>query len=209
MESKEHWNKIYTAKSPTEVSWFQEHADLSLNLIKNIGISTSASIIDVGGGESTLVDDLLTQKYENITVLDLSKVALNTARSRLGKSASKVKWVESNVLEAELPLHTYDVWHDRAVFHFLTNEADRRAYVHQVKHAVKPGGFVLVATFAEDGPTECSGLPVMRYSADELYSEFGQSFKLIDQRRESHHTPNGADQKFIYCLCKMVDSKNL
>jgi 2-polyprenyl-3-methyl-5-hydroxy-6-metoxy-1,4-benzoquinol methylase len=209
MESKEHWNKIYTAKSPDEVSWFQEHADLSLNLIKNTGISTSAKIIDVGGGESTLVDDLLTQKYENITVLDLSKVALSTARSRLGSSASRVEWIESNVLDAELPMHTYDVWHDRAVFHFLTNESDRRAYVHQVKHAIKLGGFVIVATFAEDGPTECSGLPVMRYSADELHSEFGESFKLIDQEKESHHTPSGADQRFIYCLCKMMDSKNL
>ena len=209
MESKEHWNKIYTDKSPTEVSWFQKHADLSLSLIRNTGIPASASIIDVGGGESTLVDDLLAQEYENITVLDLSKVALDAAKSRLGKNASKVQWIESNVLEAELPLHAYDIWHDRAVFHFLTIEEDRRAYVQQVKHAVKPGGFVIVATFAEDGPTECSGLPVMRYSADELHSEFGESFKLINQEKESHHTPNGADQKFIYCLCKIVDSKSM
>ena len=209
MESKEHWNKIYTDKSPTEVSWFQKHADLSLSLIRNTGIPASASIIDVGGGESTLVDDLLAQEYENITVLDLSKVALDAAKSRLGKNASKVQWIESNVLEAELPLHAYDIWHDRAVFHFLTIEEDRRAYVHQVKRAVKPGGFVLVATFAEDGPTHCSGLPVMRYSADELHSEFGESFKLVNHEKESHHTPKGAVQKFIYCLCKMVDSKNL
>jgi 2-polyprenyl-3-methyl-5-hydroxy-6-metoxy-1,4-benzoquinol methylase len=209
MESKEHWNKIYTDKSPTEVSWFQKHADLSLSLIRNTSIPASASIIDVGGGESTLVDDLLAQEYENITVLDLSKVALDAAKSRLGKNASKVQWIESNVLEAELPLHAYDIWHDRAVFHFLTIEEDRRAYVQQVKRAIKPGGFVLIATFAEDGPTHCSGLPVMRYSAEELHSQFGGSFKLIDHEKESHHTPKGADQKFIYCLCKMIGNTSL
>ena len=206
MESKEHWNKIYTAKSPEEVSWFQRHADLSISLIKKTGLPISGSIIDVGGGESTLVDDLLTHGYENITVLDLSKVALDAAKARLGERATEVRWLESDALEIDLPVHAYDIWHDRAVFHFLTNEADRRAYVHQVKHAVKPGGFVIVATFAEDGPTECSGLPVMRYDVDELHAEFGESFKLLDQERESHHTPTGANQKFIYCLCKMMDN---
>lgn len=206
MESKKHWNKIYTEKASTEVSWFQQHADLSLNLIRNTNIPVSASIIDVGGGESTLVDDLLIHGYENITVLDLSKVALDTAKDRLNKRASKVQWLESNVLDIELPMHAYDIWHDRAVFHFLTNEAERRAYVHQVRHAVKPDGYVIVATFAQDGPTECSGLPVVRYSADKLHSEFGESFKLLDQEKESHYTPMGADQKFIYCLCKKVDS---
>lgn len=205
MKSKEHWNKIYTEKSATEVSWFQDHAELSLKLIENAGISASASIIDVGGGESTLVDDLLGQGYENITILDISKVALGTAKARLGKRASKVQWIESDVLKSKLPMHVYDLWHDRAVFHFLTNETDRHAYVQQVKQAVKPGGFVIVATFAEDGPTECSGLPVMRYSANELHSQFGESFELLGQEKESHYTPDENSQKFIYCLCKLIN----
>ena len=204
MQSKDHWENVYTAKASTEVSWFQEHAELSMKLIQNVGIPTSASIIDVGGGASTLVDDLLAQSYENITVLDLSSAALFTAKNRLGKNASKIKWLEANVLEADFPVHAYDVWHDRAVFHFLTSEEDRHFYVRQVLKAVKPGGLVIVATFAEDGPTKCSGLPVMRYSADQLHSEFGEPFQLLGHEKESHHTPGGNEQKFLYCFCKKV-----
>jgi 2-polyprenyl-3-methyl-5-hydroxy-6-metoxy-1,4-benzoquinol methylase len=202
MESKEHWETVYSSKAPTEVSWFQEHAELSLKLIRSAAIPTSASIIDVGGGASTLVDDLLTHAFTRVTVLDLSGVALATAKARLGARASSVQWVEANVLEADLPSHAYDVWHDRAVFHFLTAPADRQAYVRKVLHAVRPGGLVIVATFAEDGPTKCSGLPVMRYSASELHAEFGKPFQLIGHERESHHTPVGSEQKFVYCLCR-------
>ncbi|MBN59491.1 class I SAM-dependent methyltransferase [Thalassolituus sp. UBA3500] len=204
MQSKDHWENVYTAKASTEVSWFQEHAELSMKLIQDVGIPTSASIIDVGGGASTLVDDLLAHSYKNITVLDLSSAALSTAKSRLGKNASKIKWLEANVLEADFPVHAYDVWHDRAVFHFLTSEEDRHFYVRQVLKAVKPGGLVIVATFAEDGPTKCSGLPVMRYSADQLHSEFGEPFQLLGHEKESHHTPGGNEQKFVYCFCKKV-----
>lgn len=202
MQSKEHWEKVYGTKSATEVSWFQEHADLSLKLIQDAETPATASIIDVGGGASVLVDDLLSRGYEDLTVLDLSGAAIATAKSRLGKRAKSVRWIEANILEAQLPAATYDVWHDRAVFHFLTNDEDRHAYVDMVLHAVKPGGLVIVATFAEDGPTECSGLPVMRYNAQQLHSEFGEPFILLGHEKESHQTPGGKEQKFVYCFCR-------
>lgn len=202
MKSKKHWEKVYGTKAATEVSWFQEHAKLSLSFIRKANIPVSASIIDVGGGASTLVDDLLASGYETITVLDLSGAALNIAKERLGDRANRVCWMEGNVLEAELPENGIDVWHDRAVFHFLTTETEREAYVRQVLHVVKPGGLVIVATFAEDGPTKCSGLPVMRYSAEELHSAFGQSFQLLANEKESHRTPGGNEQRFVYCCFK-------
>jgi ubiquinone/menaquinone biosynthesis C-methylase UbiE len=206
MEPKEHWEKVYATKAATEVSWFQPHAQLSLKLIRDAGVPTSASIIDVGGGASTLVDDLLAAGYAAITVLDLSGSALAAARARLGTRAAQVQWIEANVVEAELPAQAYDVWHDRAVFHFLTTEQDRRAYVQAVLRAVKPGGLVIVATFAEDGPTQCSGLPVMRYGAHELHAEFGEPFELLGHERESHHTPAGGEQRFVYCFCRKAAS---
>ncbi len=202
MASKEHWEKVYAGKSATAVSWFQEHAALSLKLIRQAATPTSASIIDVGGGASTLVDDLLAAGYEHLTVLDLSEAALAVAKLRLGVRAAKVRWIEANILQAELPDPGYDVWHDRAVFHFLTNEQDRHDYVSKVLRMVKPGGLVIVATFAEDGPTKCSGLPVMRYSAEELHAEFGKPFQLLGQVKESHRTPSGDEQRFVYCLCR-------
>lgn len=206
MQSKEHWEKVYSTKAVDEVSWFQEHAELSLKLIKNADIPRAASIIDVGGGASTLVDDLLANGYENITVLDLSAAALAKAKARLGDRATSVQWIEANVIEAVLPAQAYDVWHDRAVFHFLTTPDERHAYVQAVLRAVKPGGLVIVATFAEDGPTKCSGLPVMRYNADELHAEFGEPFLLLGHEKEAHRTPGGNEQKFVYCFCRKVAS---
>lgn len=202
MPSKQHWEKVYSTKSATEVSWFQQHAELSLQLILDANTSPTASIIDVGGGASVLVDDLLAHGYQNVSVLDLSGAAIATSTSRLGPAASQVTWIEANILEIELPAASYDVWHDRAVFHFLTHEQDRQAYVEQVMRAVKPGGLVIVATFAEDGPVECSGLPVVRYSARQLHSEFGEPFILLGHKKESHQTPGGKQQKFVYCFCR-------
>jgi len=206
MESKKHWEKVYTSKDETEVSWFQEHAHLSLKLIRDANISISASIIDVGGGASTFVDDLLANDYQHVTVLDLSGAAMVTAKARIGAHASDVQWLEADILTVGLPTHAYDVWHDRAVFHFLTTEDERNAYVQKVLQSVKPGGLVIVATFAEDGPTKCSGLPVMRYSANDLHSEFGEPFELLGHEKESHHTPDGNEQKFVYCFCRKVAS---
>ncbi|MEB0008350.1 class I SAM-dependent methyltransferase [Pseudomonas sp. RTB3] len=204
MQSKEHWENVYTTKAADEVSWFQEHAALSLKLIREAGVPPTASIIDVGGGASTLVDDLLANGYENVTVLDLSGKALATAKARLGTLASKVQWLEANIIETKLDSNAYDVWHDRAVFHFLITTEERHAYVQAVLRAVKPGGLVIVATFAEDGPSKCSGLSVMRYDANELHAEFGEPFIMLGHEKESHHTPGGNEQKFVYCFCRKV-----
>ena len=203
MESnKQHWEQVYGTRSTDSVSWYQPHAEHSLSLIRGTGVPKTASIIDVGGGASTLVDDLLRDGYGALTVLDLSAAALDAARQRTGSRASEVRWIEADILNVQLERHAYDVWHDRAVFHFLTSADDRRAYVATVLHAVKPGGHVIVATFAEDGPTQCSGLPVMRYSADALHAEFGAPFTLLRHEREEHHTPAGKVQKFVYCYCR-------
>lgn len=201
MQPKEHWERVYTTKPADGVSWFQDHAEQSLRLIRGTGVPLSAAVIDVGGGASTLVDDLLQDGYARLTVLDLSAAALAAARRRLGARADAVQWLEANITTTTLPAHAYDVWHDRAVFHFLTTPQERQAYVEAVLRAVKPGGHVIVATFAADGPTECSGLPVMRYSADELHAEFGAPFTLLRHEQEEHHTPFGTVQKFVYCYC--------
>lgn len=206
MPSKEHWEHVYTTRTTDSVSWFQARAEQSLRLVRETGVPLTASIIDVGGGASRLVDGLLEDGYSDVTVLDLSGAALAASRSRLGARAQQVRWIEANVTEAELPVHAYDVWHDRAVFHFLTSPGDRHKYVETVLRAVKPGGFVIVATFAEDGPTECSGLPVMRYSADELHAEFGAPFTLLRHEKEEHRTPAGKIQNFVYCFCRMNTS---
>ena len=201
MQPKDHWERVYSFTAANKVSWFQEQAELSLKLIHETGVPLSAAIIDVGGGASTLVDGLLAIGYEDLTVLDLSGSALAAAKRRLASRSSVVKWIEANIVEASLPEHSYDIWHDRAVFHFLTTHEARMEYVAKVLRAVKPGGHVIVATFAEDGPTMCSGLPVMRYSADELHAEFGTPFKLVKHEKESHVTPGGVLQEFVYCYC--------
>lgn len=202
MQSKDHWEQVYTTKPEDGVSWFQVHARQSVELISRTGVAKDASVIDVGGGASTLVDDLLADGFSRVTVLDLSEAALATSRTRLGERASSVTWLAGDITKFIVPRHAYDVWHDRAVFHFLTTREDREAYVNAVLRAVKPGGHVIVATFAEDGPEKCSGLPVMRYSPDGLHAEFGAPFTLLQQEREEHHTPFGTVQKFIYCLCR-------
>lgn len=201
MQSKEHWERVYSTRPTDRVSWYQEHAGQSLRLIRDTGAPLSASIIDVGGGASTLVDDLLQCGYSTLTVLDLSAAALAAAKKRLGPLAKSVHWIEANVTDVSLPAGAYDVWHDRALFHFLTSPQDRRAYVEAVLRAVKPRGHVIVATFAEDGPIECSGLPVMRYSATDLHAEFGAPFTLVRHEHEEHRTPFGTLQKFVYCYC--------
>ena len=206
MQSKDHWEKVYTTKATNAVSWFQPHADTSVGLIKATGAALDASIIDVGGGASTLVDDLLALGYTNLTVLDLSAAALAAARQRLGSKASGVRWIEADITRANLPDREFDIWHDRAVFHFLTSPQERAAYVQAVFRAVKPGGHVIVATFAEDGPNQCSGLPVMRYRPDELHAEFGEAFTLLKHEKEAHHTPSGTVQQFVYCYCRRVSS---
>lgn len=201
-QAKTHWEAVYAQRAPDSVSWFQPHAEHSLELIARTGLAREAAIIDVGGGTSTLVDDLLARGYHDLTVLDLSAVALAAAQARLGDDARRVSWVEADITAVDLPRQRYDLWHDRAVFHFLTDAAQRHAYVERVLQSVKPGGHVIVATFAEDGPDRCSGLPVMRYGANTLHAEFGAPFELLEHSRETHHTPGGAAQQFVYCYCR-------
>jgi len=173
-----------------------------MRLIKASGLGRGAAIIDVGGGASTLVDDLLDDGYINVTVLDLSAAALAESRQRLGVRSDHATWVEADITHATFAPHSIDLWHDRAVFHFLTTQADREAYVRQVLHALKPGGHVIMATFGSEGPTQCSGLPVMRYAPDELHAEFGEAFTMLAHEEQVHHTPVGAEQQFIYCMCR-------
>lgn len=202
MNIKTHWEDIHRTKVPTQVSWYQEHSLQSLRFIVNTGIEKAGQIIDVGGGISTLADDLLLNGYEHITVLDISASALNTVQQRMGASAKKITWIEADVTQAQLPYQFYAVWHDRAVFHFLIEPEDRRRYVNVVKAAVRPGGHVIVATFAPDGPDHCSGLEVVRYNPEGLHNEFGESFDRVDSTHETHQTPFGTQQKFIYCYCR-------
>ena len=157
----------------------------------------------MGGGESTLVDDLLAEGYRYLTVLDISAEAIEVSKKRFGVLATYINWRVGDITKVDLPNNCYDVWHDRAVFHFLTNEDDRRAYVEQVTYSMKPGGHVIVATFGPEGPTKCSGLDVVRYDADTLHAEFGKSFRLVKSRTEVHKTPWGTEQQFLYCLCRV------
>lgn len=197
---QQHWETVYTTRPADAVSWYQPHADQSLQLIRDSGLPSSASLIDIGGGASTLVDDLLRLGYSSLTVLDVSTAALAIARGRLGPERSaRVQWLEADITETSLPRHAHDLWHDRAVFHFLTGAADRKHYVRTMNEALRPGGHLIVATFAEDGPERCSGLPVARYSAQTLQAAFGPRFELIAQAREAHRTPAGASQSFLYC----------
>jgi ubiquinone/menaquinone biosynthesis C-methylase UbiE len=201
-QSKSHWENIYETKDATQVSWFQQHPELSFQFIEHTGVDKAGKIIDVGGGASTLVDDLLGNGYENVTVLDISAAALQVAQQRLGRLASKVTWLVANITQVKLPHSFYDVWHDRAVFHFLTLAEDRARYVKAVQHSVKTGGHVIVATFGIDGPQRCSGLEVVRYSPDSLHDEFGDDFDLLNTTNDLHQTPFGTEQKFIYCYCR-------
>lgn len=202
--SKEHWEHIYRTRQVDQVSWYQEHPESSLRLIRATGVPKTAKIIDVGGGASRLVDELIADGYSALTVLDLSAAALDAAKKRLGARASAVRWIEADITRVDFSPFEYDVWHDRAVFHFLTSSQDRDAYISAVLKAVKRGGNVIVATFAENGPDHCSGLPVMRYSADRLHSEFGESFALVTQEKEAHETPSGVVQQFVYCYCRKI-----
>lgn len=203
MDARAHWDRIYSTKLPETLSWHRQHLETSLTLIERAAPETTASIIDVGGGESTLVDDLVARGYQNLTVLDISRTALEIARHRLSFQGAKVRWLAADVTVADLPHHAYDVWHDRAVFHFLTTAEERLAYVRQTLRAVKPGGHVIVSTFGPEGPVNCSGLDVVRYDADRLHDEFGAQFRLVESSKELHRTPFGTTQQFLYCYCRV------
>jgi len=192
-----HWENVYETKGENEVSWFQENPTISLDLIDATGVTKAASIIDIGGGASRLVDVLLDRGVAALTVLDLSEKALATAKARLGSKAAKVQWIVADVTKWE-GAESYDVWHDRAAFHFLTEPGDRSAYAERVLRAVRPGGHVIIGTFAPDGPERCSGLPVMRHDAASLGETLGRSFELLESRQHDHQTPMGGIQRFQF-----------
>lgn len=198
MVNKTHWEQVYQNKPLDAVSWYQPRAEKSLALIRSIAGRSPVTLIDVGAGASSLVDDVLTEGLAQVTVLDISGTALAQVQQRLGERARAVRWIEADVTQASLPGAAFDIWHDRAVFHFLTEPAQREAYVAQVRRALRPGGHVLLATFAEDGPNKCSGLPVMRYTARGLQEVFGPSFELSAHCTEDHRTPSGSVQSFVY-----------
>jgi SAM-dependent methyltransferase len=192
-----HWDKVYQSKGERDVSWFEESPALSLDLIRATGASTRASIIDIGGGASRLVDALLNEGFEAVTVLDLSPTALAAAQARLGARSAKVHWLVADVTTWDPP-QVYDVWHDRAVFHFLTEADDRAVYAERALKALRPGGQLIIGTFAPNGPERCSGLPVVCHDAGSIGEILGSSFTLIETRRHAHHTPMGAIQRFQF-----------
>ena len=202
MDLSAHWNGVYRSKGETGVGWYQAKAAVSLDLIRRAAPRLSTPVIDVGAGASTLVDGLLESGYDDVTALDLAASGLALAQRRLGERAPCARWIVADVLDAELPAGAYGVWHDRAVFHFLTRAEDRARYVARVRHALRPGGHAIVAAFAPDSATKCSGLDVRRYGAEAMHAEFGPGFWLLDSVREEHHTPTGGVRQFTYCLCR-------
>lgn len=195
---KEHWENIYASKKPTGVSWFKPHLSLSLKLIEESGLHPENAIIDVGGGASTLVDDLIVRKFEDITILDISACALSISKKRLGSRANKVKWMEADITCARLDPNRYDIWHDRAVFHFLTHADDRRKYIQTLKSSLKNGGHLIIAAFNLSGPLKCSGLETVRYSPESFSEELGGGFRLLASYDETHQTPFNTVQNFVY-----------
>jgi len=196
-ERQAHWEGVYSTKTEKEVSWFQETPAPSLELLALIGATARSAVIDVGGGASRLVDSLVSRGYEDLTVLDLSPAALAAAKTRLALKADRVQWIAADVTTWE-PSRTYDVWHDRAAFHFLTGSADQTAYLDRLRRALRRGGHAIIGTFALDGPQMCSGLPVARYDARSLGALLGPDFVLVDARPHEHVTPRGATQRFQF-----------
>ena len=196
-ERQAHWENVYRTKAETEVSWFQKTPTLSLDFIHSAGVGKDAAIIDIGGGESRLVDALLDEGYTALSVLDISQKAVAETQARLGQRASHVTWIVADVTAWESE-RTYDLWHDRAAFHFLTEPADQDAYVARLVRALRPGGHLIIGTFALDGPERCSGLPVVRYDARSLSQRLGPLFELVESRNHEHHTPAGRVQRFQF-----------
>jgi len=203
LERQAHWQNVYQTKDEQTVSWFQERPDISLDLIHATGVDTGAPIIDIGGGASRLVDALISEGFNAVSVLDLSEKALETSKARLGAEGAQVQWIVADITRWQ-PSQAYDVWHDRAALHFLTDPKDRPAYVERVLKTVRFGGHVIVGTFAPDGPERCSGLPVVRHDAASLGELLGSSFALADTRRHDHQTPSGAIQKFQFSRFQRV-----
>jgi 2-polyprenyl-3-methyl-5-hydroxy-6-metoxy-1,4-benzoquinol methylase len=199
MSLQSHWEHVYLTKSAEQTSWYQPHLQTSLDWISAAAPRRSASIIDVGGGESTLAEDLLALGYRDITVLDFAEAAISKSQHRMGTAAEQITWFAGDVIQTALPPNTYDIWHDRAVFHFLAEPDRRRAYVRKLVSSLKPSSHAVIATFGPRGPEECSGLPTQRYNAESLHHELGPDFQISRSSLIDHHTPFGTTQQFLYC----------
>jgi SAM-dependent methyltransferase len=203
MQTAEHWENVYRTKDFDAVSWYAPHLGESLRLIRQLAPDKTAAVVDIGAGESTLVDDLLHHHYLDLSVIDISVTAIDFSKQRLGALAEQVGWHVGDITQYDFGSKKFDLWHDRAVFHFLTDPAARQAYIELVRRSVKPGGYVLMATFGPNGPLKCSGLDVVRYDAQSLDNEFGEGFSLQGDELTMHHTPMGTDQQFLYCWCRV------
>tara|TARA_B100001250_G_C19750048_1_gene767269 strand:- start:810 stop:1424 length:615 start_codon:yes stop_codon:yes gene_type:complete len=203
MNNSTHWENIYASKKAKEVSWYQELPLQSIEIINASKIDRKATIIDVGGGTSNLIAELLRNGFINITALDISNNAIKKSQFQLGSKSKHINWINSNILTANLPSKFFSFWHDRAVFHFLTDKNDRELYKLKIFEALRPKGFIAILAFAENGPKKCSGLPVQRFSISTLKDEFANNFYLVCGNQHSHFTPAGNEQKFISCLFRM------
>jgi SAM-dependent methyltransferase len=199
MDRETHWETVYQTKPTDGVSWYRPHLETSLRLIQSASIGFEAAMIDVGGGEATLVDDLLELGYTQLNVLDISQAAIERAQHRLGEHADRVNWLLGDITKIQLPAQQYDIWHDRAVFHFLTTEMQRSAYISRLRQALKPGGHFIISTFGPQGPEKCSGLDIIRYDINSLQQQFGDNFQLLESGSETHLTPFNTEQQFVYC----------
>ncbi|MBK6920718.1 MAG: class I SAM-dependent methyltransferase [Deltaproteobacteria bacterium] len=200
MSTREHWDQVYRSKSQDSVSWYRPHLEQSLAWIDRCGLDLGAHVVDVGGGASTLVDDLLARGFERVSVADISAEALARTRARLGHAADSVRWVVGDATTPLFDEDSIDLWHDRAVFHFLTESAHRDAYIEALHRSVRPGGHAIIATFGPNGPARCSGLPVTRYASSDIATALGAGFELVEQADEEHTTPSGVVQAFAYAL---------
>ena len=206
-ERKKHWGDVYQEKSPSEVSWYQKEPKLSLELIRRTNVATNDAIIDVGGGASVLVDYLSKECYTNLTVLDISENAIAISKKRLGDRAKSIEWIVSDITQFDTS-QKFSLWHDRALFHFLTDPSDRKSYVKALKNALIPEGHLIIATFAIGGPENCSGLEIVQYDSEKMIAELGEDFELVEERNEVHITPANKEQEFIYFrFLKMPENK--
>jgi SAM-dependent methyltransferase len=199
MSQKNHWERVYSTKPTEKLGWYEPHLQTSSSWIKGLGLTADAPILDVGGGASTLVEDLLASGYRSITVLDLSAQALSLVKARLGSKAEEVTWLVGDITAVDLPTHHFELWHDRAVFHFLVAPEQREKYRSNLLKALKPGGHVIIAAFAPEAPPTCSGLPVQRYDPEQLANTLGREFELKRHQKELHVTPGGVEQMYLYC----------
>ncbi len=199
MNRKDHWEHVYSTRSIEKLGWYEPHLQTSLDWIKELSLDADAPIIDVGGGVSTLADDLLQAGYRSVTVLDVSARALSAIKTRMGKEAAQVTWIEGDITSVDLPLNHYELWHDRAVFHFLTMPEQQQKYRENLSKALKPDGSLIIGTFALEAPPQCSGLPIQRYSPERLEDTLGREFVLKRHRKELHITPSGVEQMYLYC----------